>query len=54
MRKIVDPVIEDKRKKYPWDLVDEAHKPGGAWAYIYANGNGNHRVIPIDLIREKG
>lgn len=53
-RKTADPIIEAKQKKYPWDLVEEAHKPGGAWAYIYANGSGNHRVIPIDLIREKG
>ncbi len=53
-KKIADPIIEDKQNKYPWDLVEETHQPDGAWAYIYANGEGNHRVIPIELIREKG
>lgn len=53
-KRIANPIIEDKQNKYPWDLVEETHKPDGAWAYIYANGEGNHRVIPIDLIRRLG
>ena len=53
-KRIADPIIEDKQSKYPWDLVEETHKPDGAWAYIYADGRGNHKVIPIDLIRQRG
>lgn len=53
-KKIADPIIESKQNKYPWDLVEETHKPDGAWAYIYANGEGNHKIIPVDLIRKLG
>lgn len=53
-KKLVDPIIEEKCNKYPWDLVKETHKPDGAWAQIYDNGKGNHKVIPIELIKEKG
>lgn len=51
---IIDPIIEEKRSMNPWDLVNETHKPSGAWSRIYENGVGNHRVIPIELIKAVG
>ena len=50
----INEIVEDKRTLFPWDLVNETHKPGGAWDQIYANGKGNHQEIPVDLIRKVG
>lgn len=52
--KKVDPIVEEKRSKSPWDLVEETHKPSGAWAQTFQNGSGNRSVIPIDLIKKAG
>lgn len=50
----LDTIIEEKREKNPWDLVEETHKVGKAWFEIYENGLGNRKKIPIELIRMKG
>jgi len=34
-------------------LVNQTHTRGGAWDFIYADGAGNRRVIPFDVIRER-
>lgn len=47
-------IIEKKRAMNPWDLVNEAHESGRAWATIFQNGKGNRKIIPVDLIREIG
>lgn len=54
VRQTIDPIIESKRELYPWDLVNETHKPGGAWDKIYNNGSGNREIIPNCLIRTNG
>lgn len=54
VRGIIDPIIEGKRELDPWDLVNETHKPGGAWDIIYNGGLGNHNIIPNRLIRTNG
>ncbi|MDR3585282.1 MAG: DUF4065 domain-containing protein [Desulfosporosinus sp.] len=46
--------VEEKRCKNPWDLVEETHSEGKAWASIYRNGLGNHMTIPVELIRTRG
>lgn len=51
---IINRIIEEKRLLNPWDLVHETHKPGGAWDQTYDNGNGNHKVISVDLIKAVG
>lgn len=51
---IIDPIVEDKRNKKPWDLVDETHTPGKAWYITYENGRGNRRIIPQKLIKTNG
>ena len=53
-RALIDRVVEEKRSLPPWDLVEETHKPGGAWDRVYQNGKGNHQNIPNDLIKEFG
>lgn len=50
----MDEIIEEKRSMNPWDLVNEAHEPGRAWATIFQNGKGNRKIIPVDLIRSIG
>lgn len=51
---IINPIVESKRMLDPWKLVEDTHKPGKAWAEIYKNGEGNHQVIPKELIKMKG
>lgn len=53
-RSVIDTVIEDKRSKRPWDLVEETHASGKAWSLIYDNGAGNYLTISQELIRTKG
>lgn len=53
-RSIVDRIVEEKRNKNPWDLVEETHHPGGAWDTVYRNGLGNHDVISNELILIRG
>ena len=50
----IDPIIETNICRSPWELVEETHKPGGAWEIIYDNGKGNHNVNPESLIRARG
>lgn len=51
---IVDPIIDEKRAMDPKELVNETHKPGGAWDQVYQGGKGIHQVINKDLIRTAG
>jgi len=50
----IDKIVEEKRVLNPWELVEETHKPGGAWDKVYKNGIGCYDVIPVDLIKEVG
>lgn len=50
----IDSIVEEKRSLDPWDLVKETHKAGSAWDYVYAHGNGNRRLIPVNLIKLRG
>lgn len=50
----VDAIVEEKRILDPWILVRDTHKPEGAWATVYKNGSGNHKVIPLHLIKAVG
>lgn len=51
-KKIMDSIIEDKRNKEPWELVEDTHKEGGAWYQTYHYGT--NREIQINLIRDVG
>lgn len=47
-------IIDIKRSLDPWELVEETHRPGGAWDEIFNSGMGNHTEIPTTLIKEVG
>lgn len=47
-------IILEKALQNPWELVEDTHKPGGAWDQVYGNGQEKHVVIPLDLIRTAG
>ena len=47
----VDPIVEEKRKLDPWDLVEDTHKQGRAWSKVFNHGQGNKHIIDNDLIR---
>ena len=51
---LIDDVVARKKMLYPWDLVEETHKTGGAWDQIYCGGRGNRQVIPLRLIAKVG
>lgn len=51
---IIDPIIEQKRRLNPWDMVTDTHQEGKAWSLTYQEGSGSYKVIPKDLIRTKG
>lgn len=53
-KSFIDPIIEEKSKMKPWDLVDETHKEGGAWDRVFKNGLGYKKEITTDLITECG
>lgn len=48
--RLIDPVIESKRRLYPWDLVEITHRDDSPWAITYGNGEGNGRIIQKELI----
>lgn len=51
---IIDSVVEKKRCLDPWEMVKETHKTDGAWHQVYKNGEGNHKEIPLELIKRAG
>ena len=48
---IINHVMDEKKKMDPWDLVAESHKEGSPWNQIYQDGQGNHKVIPLNLMK---
>lgn len=50
----IERVVDAKKLLNPWDLVADTHRENGAWDQIYQNGLGNHRVIPLSLIKTEG
>lgn len=51
-KKLLDNVIENKRQKDVWFLVDDTHKKGGAWDKIFNNGIGLGNIISKKEIKE--
>ena len=50
---LIDRIVEEKRVLDPWQLVEETHKPGGAWYKIYSDNERNDKIIPEELIAEE-
>lgn len=51
IRKIIDPIIDEKRSKSAGALVNESHKVGGAWDYCYDGSFST--IIPKEQIEEE-
>jgi len=49
-KRMLDKIIEDKREKLPWELVEDTHAIDKAWSRVYKDGQGNRRIIPPELI----
>lgn len=39
------PIVKEKREIGTWKMVQETHRPNGAWAKTYNNGCGYREVI---------
>ncbi|WP_028042021.1 Panacea domain-containing protein [Candidatus Stoquefichus massiliensis] len=50
----INETIERLRVMDPWVLVEKTHSLGGAWDQVYNNGSGYKKIIPKELIRERG
>ncbi len=49
---VIKSVVEDNKFRSALQLVNETHKPGHVWDYVYRNGAGNRNTIRFqDLIR---
>ena len=51
IRDIIDPIIEERRNKTAGMLVNESHKPGGAWHKTY--DGSKQTIIPKSRIQEE-
>lgn len=53
-KNVIDIIIEEKRQLPFWETAKEINRKGGAWDFVYNNGNGNRAVISTDIIKLKG
>lgn len=53
-KEIIDRMVRKKRALPIWDLTQDTQGERKAWHMIYDNGSGDHRVIPKELIRNRG
>ena len=51
---IINPIIERKRLLNPWDWSNDINAAGKAWDTIYSNGNGNHKTIHKQIVKNIG
>lgn len=49
----VNPIVDELRELYPWDLVKRTHSIGVAWNKVYQNGKGENYVIPKSEIKKE-
>lgn len=53
-KRLIDSIVETKRKARPWELVNDTHKQGKAWDIVYRNGKGDKQVIDKELLKQYG
>lgn len=51
---LINPIIERKRLLNPWDWSEDINATGKAWDKVYSNGNGNHKTIPKQIVKNIG
>lgn len=53
-KKVIDSIVDEKRRVTPWELVEDTHQQGYAWDMIYKDGLGYKDVIPKEVIVTNG
>lgn len=53
-RKVIMDIVKKKLKLRTWQLVEETHEEGRAWARVYREGLGNRHVIGKEVLVEYG
>ena len=51
---IINKILEDKSKLYPWKLVADTHQKGKAWDLVYQGGVGNKDRISKEMLEKFG
>lgn len=49
-RKVIMDITKRKLKLRTWQLTEETHKEGRAWAQVYRDGRGNRHVIDKEVL----
>ena len=49
-RKVITDITKRKLKLRTWQLTEETHKEGRAWAQVYRDGRGNRHVIDKEVL----
>jgi len=49
-RKVIMDITKRKPKLRTWQLTEETHKEGRAWAQVYRDGRGNRHVIDKEVL----
>jgi len=52
-KKIVDEILEEKRRIPAFELVNETHKIGGAWDLTFRDGLGRGAIITKERIKDE-
>ncbi|MBS4883243.1 MAG: DUF4065 domain-containing protein [Amedibacillus dolichus] len=50
----INDIVEYLRNMDPWKLVDETHKKSGSWNFVYNDGSGYKKLIPKNVIKDRG
>jgi len=53
-KNIINKILEDKSRMYPWKLVADTHEKGKAWDLVYQGGIGNKEKIPKEMLERFG
>jgi len=53
-RNVIMKIVKDKLKLRTWQLVEQTHEEGRAWARVYRDGLGNRHVIDKKELAEYG
>ena len=53
-KNMINAIVDQKKEKMPWELVNDTHEEGKAWARVYQDGEGYKEVIPKVMIQKYG
>ena len=53
-KSLIDDVVAQKKMVYPWDYLDEICGDGRSWWRVWDSGEGERKIIPVEMIVEFG